>query len=219
MAKKTFKIDETRVTELQNALRSGAPLLLALQYAGISRATYYYWVALASIVVQVNSQMELEEAEKIFNSGVSIQQIRDLSEAAASSKRTGIGTFIEPTQESILQYKNNRRFKKFADQCFEVVSECNKIRSQIALIHLNNIRKSTDKKNRINASGSMWFLERTLPDFFAKPTDKAVEQNQEQVQVESIRVEYVDPETEETQKRLDEMQADLEAKINGVGNA
>ena len=216
--KNSFNVTDTQLEELYSALKGGAPLLLALQYAQINRATYYYWVAVASVVVQAKSQEELEELEDEFNSGISIQQVRDISESVASTKRSGVGTFIEPSQESVMQYRNNKKFQKFADQCYAVVSECDKIRSQLALLHLSNIRKSTDKKNRINASGSMWFLERTLSDFFAKPSDKAIEEQQSNT-VEPIRVEYVKPDSVDTKDRVKAIEEELEKQINGEGKA
>lgn len=214
MSNNVFKATDEQIENLYKALKGGAPLLLALQYARISRATYYYWVAIASIVEQVKSQEELEDVEAVVQSGVSLQQIRDISESEANGKRTGIGTFIEPSAESVLQYKNNRKFKKFADHCYQVVSECNAIRSGLALIHLSNIRNSTDKSKRINASGSMWFLERTLSDFFAKPSEKVVDEGSK-TYIEPVKVEYVNPDTNDTRDRVREMEADLERKING----
>lgn len=217
--KKVTKASEEQLQDLYTALKGGAPLLIALQYAGISRATYFYWVAVSCVVEQARSQEELEGMEDLFNSGISLQQIRDMSETAAANKRTGVGAFIEPSQESILQYKNNKKFRKFADWCYEIISECDKIRSKLALLHLSNIKNSVDKKNRLNASGSMWFLERTMSDFFAKPIDKAIEASKEQQQVEKVQVEYVDPNTQDSKERLLEMEADLEKKINGKGDA
>ena len=219
MAKTVFKATDEQIEDLYKALKGGAPLLLALQYAKISRATYYYWVAIASIVVEYNSQKELEEVEQLVQSGVSLQQIRDISESVAAQKRTGIGTFIEPSADSVLQYKNNRKFRMFANKCYEVVTECDKIRSDLALVHLNNIRMSVDKKNRMNASGSMWFLERTLSDFFAKPSDKAVETSEQPMPVEKVLVEYVDPDTDDQKTRVKEMEEDLHRVIDGEGKA
>ena len=219
MAKELFKATDKQIEDLYNSLKGGAPLLLALQFAGISRATYYYWVAMASIVEEARSQAELEEIEEAIHSGVSIQEIRDLSESVASQKRTGVGTFIEPSAESVLQYKNSRKFRNFADKCYEVVFECNKIRSQLALFHLGNIRKSVNKDANINASGSMWFLERTMSDFFAKPSDKAIEQTEAKATVEKIKVEYVDPTSKESEKRLQDMEEDLLKVLNGEGKA
>lgn len=217
--KPIFAETDTQIEDLKNALRGGAPLVLALQYAQIQVSTYYYWVAMASIVKQAKSQEELESLEEIMQSGVSLQDIRDMSEQTMNMKRTGIGTFITPSQESILQYKNNRKFHKFADKCYEIISECDKIRSQLALAHLSNIRKSTDKGSRINASGSMWFLERTLSDFFGKASDKAIEKENQENIVEPIRVEYVDANDKNTKDRVKEMEEELERKLNGEGRA
>lgn len=219
MSKKTdFNTTDEQLDRLEKALAAGSPLLLALQYAGISRATYYYWVAVASVVEQAKSQEELERLERAFKTGISIQDVRDLSESDAAKKRTGVGTFIEPSEESVLQYKNNKRFKEFADKCYEVVNRCNTIRSQVALDHLDTITKSTDKGSRINASGSMWFLERTLSDFFAKPSDKVVDAERPST-IEPVRVEYVNPKTKESLERIKNIEEDLERNINGEGKA
>ena len=220
MANKKNFINATpeQIEQLQNALRGGSPLLLALQYAGISRTTFYYWVAMASIVETVKSQDELEKVEKYMQSGVSLQTVRDLSETAASTKRTSVGAFVEPSAESILQYKNSRKFRKFADQCYEIISECNRIRSGVALTHLLTIKKSTDKGQRINASGSMWFLERQFSDFFSKPNEKAAEDNKDLV-VEPIKVEYVEPNSQETRDRVEEMERDIMESYKAGGRA
>lgn len=220
MANKKNFINATpeQIEQLENALRGGSPLLLALQYAGISRTTFYYWVAMASIVETVKSQEELEKVEKYMQSGVSLQTVRDLSETAASTKRTSVGAFVEPSAESILQYKNSRKFRKFADQCYEIISECNRIRSGVALTHLLTIKKSTDKGQRINASGSMWFLERQFSDFFSKPNEKAAEDNKDLV-VEPIKVEYVEPNSQETRDRVEEMERDIMESYKAGGRA
>lgn len=203
-----IKASPEQIEDLKNALRSGAPLTLALQYSGISRATYFYWVAVASIVIQAKSQEELEGVERYINSGVSLQTVRDMSENIAAEKRTGCSVFIEPSAESVLNYKNNIRFRNFANKVYEIVSECDRIRSKTAINHLLNIQKATSDR-RINPSGSMWFLERTMSDFFAKPSDKAKEENSEKVKVEPVRVEFVNPDTPETKDRIAQLEAEI----------
>lgn len=216
MSKLQTKVDDKQLEELYKALRGGAPLLLALQYANISRATYYYWVAMASIVEEAKSQAELEQIEKVLHSGISIQDVKDASEQAAAQKRTGVGAFIEPSQESLLQYKNSRKFRNFADECYSIVNQCNRIRSEIALEHLEIIKTS---RMKTKASGSMWYLERTMSDFFAKPSEKAIDSGESKPAVEKIRVEYVDPDSKETQDRVKAMEEDLIKAINGEGSA
>lgn len=218
MSKNIFKATEEQLNQLYDALKGGTPLLLALQYSKISRATYYYWVAISCVVQEVKTQEELEEMEEMAQSGVSISQIRDISDAAASQKRTGVGTYIEPSPESILQYKNSRKFRKFANKCHEVVTTCDAIRSEVAIKHLKVIQASTMKKNGVNASGSMWFLERNFSDFFSKPNEKPTESN-EKVVVEPVKVEFVDPNTDECKARVAEMENDLLEKINGKEQA
>ncbi len=219
MKKNVFKANDEQLEDLYTALKGGAPLLLALQFAGISRSTYFYWVAVACIVEQAESQEDLESMENKFHSGVSLQQVRDVSESIASQKRTGIGTYIEPTAESVLAYKNDSKFRKFANKCYEVIHECDRIRSKVALQHLIKIKDSTDKSSRINASGSMWFLERTYGDFFAKPSDLKGSEESKEIAIPPIRVEYVDPTSKETEERVKRMEEELEKAINGEGNA
>lgn len=211
MSKNNSRIKATpeQLDNLYKALKAGTPIMLALQYAKISRSTFYYWVAMASVVQRVQEQKELEEMEKITQSGVSLQDVRDMAEAAAANRRTSVGAFIEPSEETVLQYKNNRKFKKFADYCFEIISECNSIRSGVAVNHLGTIIKSTDKSKRVNASGSMWFLERNYSEFFSKPNEKAADTTESDKIVEKIKVEFVDPDTEETKERVKSMEEDI----------
>lgn len=218
MANKKLEIKATddQLTRMYESLRAGAPLQIALQRAAISMATYYYWVAIASIVTTVKSQEEIEEIEELAKSGVSISNVRDLAQAAAKGRKTGLGVFIEPTAESILQYKNNRRFKAFADQVYEIVSNCDSIRSDFATLQLSKIARSTDKKNNINPSGAMWWLERNLPDFFAKPSDKAKEnETGEMPNVPAIEVEFIDPDTNDSRQRLIDMEDKILSELKG----
>ena len=66
----------------------------------------------------------------------------------------------------------------------------------------------------------MWWLERNLPDFFAKPGDKAKEQeSSEPVLVPSVTVEFVDPEKSDTQQRLLDMEQQILNDLKGGGEA
>ena len=116
-----------------------------------------------------------------------------------------MGGFIEPSMDSILRYKNSKRFKEYADQVYEIINECNQIRAEVTLSHLATITKSTQDK-RINASGSMWWLERTQPDFFAKPTDKVKEEENAPTPVERVQVEFIDSSTKENKDRIRHME-------------
>jgi hypothetical protein len=206
MSRKKLEITATddEIRRLKEALGTGTPLLIALQYAGISQATYFYWVAMYSVVKETKNQEELE-ALGALECGVSIDQIKDITAASSPAKKTAMGAYIEPSAESLLQYKNNRRFKKFADQCYEIVKDCNEKRAEAAIGHIGTIIKSTEDK-RINASGSMWFLERTLSDFFSKPSEKVKEEEINKVQVEKVQVEFIDPGTKENKDRIKDME-------------
>lgn len=222
MARKKLEINATddQLGKLYETLKAGGDLRIALQRAAISMATYMYWVAISSIVSYVKSQEEIEEIEAIAKSGVSIQNVRDLAAAAQKGRKTGVGIYIEPSQESVLQYRNVRRFREFADKCYTIVTTCDQCRSDFATLQLTKIARSTDKKNGINPSGAMWWLERNFPDLYAKPSDRAKEDESEQIAtVPSIEVEFIDPESESSSKRLADMEEQILKDMKGLGEA
>ena len=222
MARRKLEIKATQeqIDTLHSKLSAGAPLELALQSASISMATYCYWVAIASIVITVKDQQEIEEMEELAKSGVSISGVRDMAAAMTKGKRTGVGAFVEPKEESILLYKNSRRFKKFADQIYEIVRKCNQNRSEYASLMIEAVKLSTKKKNGLNPSGAMWWLERNMPDFFAKPTDKASdEQSTDLGAIPPIEVEFINPDTPAQRDRLHEMEEKILSEIKIGGKA
>lgn len=222
MAKRKLEIKATpdQINTLQETLKAGAPLQLALQRAGISLATYYYWVAIASIVINVKSQEEIEELEEVAKSGISVSYVRELAYSESKGKKSGVGVYIEPSAESVLQYKNSKKFRTFADRCYEIILACDKARSDFASLQLVKIARSTDKKNNINPSGAMWWLERNMPDFFAKPSDKAKDEENAPVgAVPSIEVEFIDPGTQNHTQRLLDMEEQILKDLKNGGQA
>lgn len=222
MPRKKLELNTTpeQLDRLYAALSVGSPLMIACQTAGISIATYYYWVAIYSVVVYCKEQEELEEIEKLSKMGISVQEIKEMSAAATQGHRkSAIGTFIDPKPESILAYKNSLSFRRFANDVYEIIEKCNKIRSEVVIKHLNIINKSTDSKNRIRASGSMWFLERTQTDFFGRIQDKVIEEDNAPRTLPSIQVEFIDPKTKDTEERLKEMEDLVLKELKGSGEA
>ena len=221
MAKLTLKTTSDQLNKLYNVLSIGTPLTVALASVGISTSTYYYWVAIYSIVVYVKEQRELEEIEKLSQAGVSIQEIKDMTTSTLGTRKGGIASYIEPKQESVLQYKNNARFRKYANEIYEIVNKCNVIRSEVVVRHLNIIAKSTDAKTKVKASGSMWFLERTQPDLFGRAVDKVAveEENSTVTPVTSVQVEFIDPNTDTTKDRVREMEDLVVKQLKGSGEA
>ena len=203
MPRKKLEITATeeQLNKLYTALNGGTPLTLALQFSGISAPTYYYWVAMDSIVQTVKNQEELEELERLAKSGVSIQEIRELASSVKPQKRTGIDAYIEPKQESILAYKNSRKFKKFADKCYEIIEKCTQLRSAAAMSNIIAIKKSTSDRH-VNPSGAMWWLERNMPDLFSKVTEQKDADIGEKPITESIHVEFIDSDTVDQHERL-----------------
>lgn len=222
MPRKKLTINATneQIELLYSALKVGTPLTIACSMAGISLTTFYYWVAIYSVVAYCKEQAELEQIEQLSQAGISIQEIKDLSATATNNyRKSAVGTYIEPKQETILQYKNSTKFRKFADQVYEIINNCNQIRSKVIVNHLATIAKSTDQKNRIRASGSMWFLERTQADYFGRPADKVVEEESGPGAVPPIQVEFVDPQTADSKSRLSDMEHRVLEELKGSGDA
>ena len=221
MAKVKLEIKATQeqIDTLHKNLSAGAPLEMALESANISIMKYCHWVSIASIVVAVKNQEEIEELEQVAQSGVVLSSIQEMASSVTDGKRTGFGKYVQPSQESILRYKNSRKFKKFADQCYDIVSKCNQLRSDFATKQLEAIKVSTLKKNGINPSGAMWWLERNMPDLFAKPSDIEAKDSQiaSQQSVPAIQVEFINPDTQAQRDRLRELEEDIlnNSKIGG----
>ena len=208
---------EDDILKLKKALRVGSPLPIALESAGISKTTYFYWVAMYSIVEEIKSQDELEQM-RATACGISIDEIKSLAAANSPTKKSALGAFIEPSAESLIKYRNDRQFRCFADQCYNIIKECNEARAEAALGHVGSIVKSVTDK-RVNASGSMWFLERTFSDYFSKPSEKVKEAEVEKPQVEKVQVEFVDGDTKDNKDRIKAMEEQILSEQKGVESA
>ena len=220
MPKKKLVVNATdeQLANLYRALQVGTPITVALSLVGISVTTFYYWIAIYSVVVYCKEQDELEELERLSKAGVSIQEIKDLSAAMThNTKKSAIGTYIEPKQETVLRYRNSISFKHFADEVYQIINKCNQLRSEVVMKHLSIITASTDPKKHIKASGSMWFLERTQADYFGRAADKVIEEDNAPGVIPSIQVEFVDPKNSED--RLKEMETKVLEELKGSGDA
>ena len=218
MKKLSIQASDEQIENLYKSLKVGTPISIALQYAKISASTYYYWVAIYSVALYCREQEELERLEDQAKSGVSLQYCKDMAAMDASARKMALGGYIEPTAESILRYKNNGRFRNFADRVYEIIAECNHIRSEVTMRHLGNIAKSTTDR-RINASGSMWYLERTQADYFGRPVDKARVEETTPAPIEPISVEFVSSDNQESKERLNEMEKLVIKELKGGDDA
>ena len=97
MKKLTLRATEEQIENLYKSLKVGTPITIALPFAGISSSTYYYWVAVYSVVLYCKEQDELEELESAAQTGISLQTCRDLAAMNSPEKKTSM------TKRSILQ--------------------------------------------------------------------------------------------------------------------
>lgn len=205
MPRKKFEINATQeqLNQLYDSLQIGAPIKVALFYAGISSATYYWWVEIASNVRYLKEKAELEKQEGYIKSGLDVHSI---SKEALTENTMGKSRFleaVEPSGDMLLRYKNVVSFRKFADDVYTIICECEKRRSISVLEHLQTIRKAS-KDRRINPNPSQWFLERTLPDSFGRQVLEP--ENTPTVETKPIKVEFIEPNKKDAQERLKAME-------------
>ena len=88
-----------QIKKLHQDLAIGVPLQIALKHAKIKASVYYYWVALASVVVYMKDCKEIKA--QADEGGVNISQIREaISQALPESEK-----------EIINNYKNGKVIK------------------------------------------------------------------------------------------------------------
>lgn len=226
---KVFKINisDEQKEKLRQALKNGSPLTVALSYARIPVTLYYYYVEVANVSAYFKERELLKYEEEMIKSGVSLADVKQEAEELNSfsvNRNGAINTFKEPSAKAIFRYKNNRTFKNFADEVYDMISEFDNLRSEAVLLHLSTINKSAGKRG-VNTTSSQWFLERTMPEHFGR-VDKTINKSESQVTINNegepvgqglppIKVEFIDPTTEESKNRVREMEKLVHEQLNG----
>ena len=225
----TINLTEDQKTKLRNALGAGSPLTVALAYAKIPAVQYYYYVEVANISRYFKEMEFVKLDDETIKAGVSFADIRDESQELntfSNNRNGGIATYKEPTEKAKLRYRNNRTFKVFADEVYEFINECDTLRSEAVLYHLNEIRKSAGKRG-VNTQSSQWFLERAVPEHFGKKdmVTQRIEGNMHQTfssdgdadkpALPPIKVEFINPNSSESLNRLKEMENKVREQVVG----
>ena len=225
----TINLDEDQKTKLRNALMAGSPLTVALAYARIPAVQYYYYVEVANISRYFKEMEFVKLDDETIKAGVSFADIRDESQElnSFSNNRNGaISSFKEPSEKAKLRYRNNRTFKAFADEVYDFINECDTLRSEAVLFHLNEIRKSAGKRG-VNTQSSQWFLERAVPEHFGKNEriTQKIEGNMHQTfsadgdmdkpSLPPIKVEFINPNSNDSLNRLKDMEERVREQVLG----
>lgn len=232
---KTYSINltEDQKEKLRYALRSGSPLTVALVYAQIPPFQYYYFVEVANIVRYFKEMESVKLYNETIKAGVSFADIREESQDLNSFKvnRNGaIATFKEPSEIAKKRYKENRTFKAFADEVYDFINEMDLLRSEAVVAHLAVIRSSAGKRG-VNTTSSQWFLERAIPEHFGKNerVTQRIEGNVHQTfsaegdidkpALPPIKVEFINPNNNDSINRLKEMEDKVRQQVLGKDNA
>ena len=210
-----INVSEEQINNLKKALHVGSPLSTALKFAGISRSTYYYWVAIASLVRYVKEQEFAKQQSDLVDAGISFAAIKESiqeDQKETEHHQSTIDAFIEPTPESILKYKTNRSFKEFADKVYAIIEDCDRMRSEIVMYHLTAIRDSARQRGA-SSNASQWFLERTLPEYFGRVKTPEEIENENKKKVETVEVKFISPDNKDTTQRVRDMETLVEHQL------
>ena len=202
-----IKATNEQLEKLYKSLHVGSPLNVALSFAGIPMATYCFWQQIASVVAYQKEIDDLKELDQAMKSGASFSQVRnEMADAQTfeTHKATAISAYREPSAEMILRYKNNKSFRDFANQVYQIIRKCDEMRSEIVLYHLAAIRDCA-KQRGANSNASQWFLERTMPEYFGR-CDRYGDIPQTETKTTQVKVEFVDPNTKESKDRVKAME-------------
>lgn len=203
MKKYEINATESQLDNLYKALHTGSPLDIALTYSRINKTTYYFWLANACVARYCKEEDFLRMQQ---DDGNSLMAIREKLEEDNAEKTTsmGVGAFIDPTQEQILRYRNNKSYKKYCDQCAAIIDKCETMRSEIIMFHLSCVRDSA-KQRGMNSMSSQWFLERACPNQFGRRDIGESSSSKEEAR--AFTVKFVDPNNKESQDRVKAMEA------------
>lgn len=205
MAEKKYKLPITtdQIERLKQSIALGSPITIALAFAGVSFAQWNYMVEIASIVEYVRELKVIEENDEIVKSGVDFGELKQELESQMNiGRKSTINSFRMPNADSVLRYKNVKRFKDFADEIYKIVKEIDRLRAEIVMYHLDAVKKASHQRGMM-ANTSQWFLERTLPEHFGK--DRSLQQTDEKA-IPQVKVQFIDPNTKENKDRIKEME-------------
>ena len=223
-----INLTDEQISNFKNALHTGAPLMVALSYACISPTYYTYLLQVASISAYNQELKKIKEEDMMIKSGINMSEVQNdtIQLGGNYSKISAFHQLREPTPESQLRYKNNVSFRMFCDKVYDLMNEWDKIRAEITLFHLDELRKHSGKRG-VNTNGSQWFLERTMPDYFGRVEKNKIEGNVsssmsisgsgdgKENEIPAIKVEFVDPKTKENNDRIKNMEDLISKQING----
>lgn len=180
---RTRKSEEV-IGKLLQAIRIGVPLRVALASAWISEAEYGKW-------------------EGIYG------QTKELKELGIPSKRLSqeeISRLIEGKGFDPSLVEGLQRNRAYAD---EVIDLCRKIEQGLAEAVVYHMTKVAKAERNSSWQASAWWLERRMPEMFAKKEPDQAESKP----VGKITVQYVDP--HEDDDRVAEMQHTVESETEG----
>lgn len=224
-----INLSEDQKAKLKNALAAGSPLTVALTYAKIPSVQYYYYVEVANVSRYFKEMEFVKLDDETIKAGVSFADIREESQELNSfsvNRNGGIATFKEPSEKAKQRYRTNRTFKAFADEVYDFINECDTLRSEAVLYHLNEIRKAAGKRG-VNTNSSQWFLERAVPEHFGR-NDRITQKIESNVHstfsaegdldkpaLPPIKVEFINPNANDSVARLKEMEEKIKDQVLG----
>lgn len=176
-------IDKEQRKKLVDALRVGTPENVACSFAGIKPIYLKHLIWLSKEVIKINDCL--------------IKQ--------------GYKTVKELTKDDLISFQLNRDIAlemlknyQYGKVAVEFYNELQQAKSECVVYHLTQLRHAKG-----NWNSSAWYLERVLPEYFAKKDNY---QNKEDNKVEQIQVVYVNSKNDE-KERIEKLEKEVKDAI------
>lgn len=172
---------------LKKAFQVGASTQEACAFAGVPLATYEDWEYTHKCISDIKACMY----------SYKLDNYTDITESMIEEYNLNI--------ELISKLIKN---PTYGLDVYKLIDTNNKVKAELSIYHLTNIYSPKRKKD-IDWKASAWFLERTNPDRYGKnPTT-----DDDEIVVDKITVEFVDPSKDETRQRLEKLEQEVKESI------
>lgn len=179
------KLNDTTSKKAIEAVRDGAPRDLAFALIGLTKGDVLYMERLSD-AYEVYKEKSMIERMKAKSQGI----LTDIRQKAYEDAQTTKADpeIVKLIETSALVMREARELNQFMCAIKEAESDA-------VVYHLKRIKKG----DKFEVDASKWFLDRALPD----------PKEEQGVALPSINVQFVSPDTEETKKRLEMIEAEV----------
>lgn len=178
------EINEEQREKLINALKVGTPENVACAYANIKPVYLRHLIWVSKEIIKIKDYLVYK----------GYKTVKELTKQDIIDNNLN----VEIAREMLKTYNYGKVATDFYYELQQAKSEC-------IVYHLNKLRQGKG-----NCLASTWYLERTLPEYFARKDNYT---NKDDDKVEQIKVVYVDSKNDE-KDRIEKLTKEVEGAIN-----